>query len=657
MRQTRLTRRRQAARNDQGKPLLLRTAWICGALAVAALLLSTGVEWIGRGSLQDALAWVTANKSIYYLNAAIVFLILILIYSATGSLFPSLALATALLSLVSLISFFKTKLIGEPFFPWDIVLNQEGMNIAPLVTGRTAFIRIAVIVLVVLALLALRFVLKRYSLPWKNRLVLFGLSVAGLMAFGLQSSWTTNLQYRAGVAQIVWNQQENYGNNGFMLAFTLNVKNSIITKPQGYGETVIAGIAEQISSKREALAVPAAARMTEAETPEKQPNVIFIMNEAFWDPTLLPNVTYSEDPIPTIHRLQKYYPSGKMLSPQFGGGTSNVEFEILTGFSTSFLPSGAVPYQQYISRPVPTLASFFESKGYKSLAVHSYEGWFWNRNNVYKWMGFEGFKSLANFTEPEYKGAFVADSEVSRSIIRELDQSEEPVFIYAITMQNHGPYNDDRYGETDIKIEGDLTDDAKQILNTYTQGARDADESLRMLIEHYEQSDELTMIIFYGDHLPMLGYDFDVYKQGGFIESGLSEDWSLSDLQKMRTVPLVTWANFKLKEEVPEVISASFLGAYVLDALGMEPPGQFAFNSGIYRSLPGLLRNLTIDAGQQLAQTVPEEHKAKVEEYRLLQYDMLFGQQYLASQIDADYLTRVALPAYNTMEAGAEGLQ
>ncbi|MNI79792.1 hypothetical protein D3C73_1362730 [compost metagenome] len=89
----------------------------------------------------------------------------------------------------------------------------------------------------------------------------------------------------------------------------------------------------------------------------------------------------------------------------------------------------------------------------------------------------------------------------------------------------------------------------------------------------------------------------------------------------------------------------------------MEAPGQFAFNSELYRSMPGLLRNLTIDADQQLARSVPEEQKAKVEEYRLLQYDMLFGEQYLASQIDGDYLSRVALPAYNTMDTGTKGLQ
>ncbi|MNC24071.1 Lipoteichoic acid synthase 2 [compost metagenome] len=433
------------------------------------------------------------------------------------------------------------------------------------------------------------------------------------------------------------------------------MKNSIITKPAGYGEQAIDTIASKLTTLRGGTISTAAVET--AEPAEKLPHVIFVMSEAFWDPTLLPGVTFSEDPLPTIHRLQERYGASTMLSPQFGGGTSNVEFEVLTGFSTSFLPSGSVPYQQYISQPIPSLASFFESRGYRSLAVHSYEGWFWNRNNVYKWMGFEGFKSLTHFTEPEYKGAFIADSEVSKSIIREVEKSEEPVFIYAVTMQNHGPYNDDRYGQTDIAIDGDLTDEAKQIINTYTQGAKDADASLKMLIDYFEEEEEPAYIVFYGDHLPMLGYDYDVYRQTGFIGSPLTEEWSLEELRSMRSVPLVTWTNVPVKADLPATISSSFLGSFALKALGIEPAGQFALNAELYPSLPGLLRNLTIDSGDTLSGIVPEEAKALVEDYRLLQYDMLFGNQYLAGKMDEDFLGRLALPAYNVMDAELPALR
>lgn len=655
MRHSRLASRRLPARKRKRLSLTLwQSVCITAILGLSAIALCIGIEWMARGTFFEVHSWIDGNRSIFTLNAMLTFFLLLLFYGVIGSLLPAIAAATTLLSIGSLISFFKTRLIGEPFFPWDILLNQEGMNIAPLVTNSAAFIRIGAIVLAVVLLMLLRVKLGRFGASWGSRLALVLVAAAGLVSFALQNSWANRMLYEAGVAQIVWNQQENYGNNGFALAFTLNVKNSIITKPAGYGEDAIDGIAGKLSSLRTASA---SGQTETAETAEKLPHVIFIMSEAFWDPTLLPGVTFSEDPLPTIHRLQERYGPSTMLTPQFGGGTSNVEFEVLTGFSTSFLPSGSVPYQQYISRPLPSLASFFESRGYRSLAVHSYEGWFWNRNNVYKWMGFEGFKSLSYFTQPEYKGAFIADSEVSRSIIREVEKSPEPAFIYAVTMQNHGPYNDDRYGQTDIAIDGNLTDEARQIINTYTQGAKDADASLKMLIDYFEEKEEPAYIVFFGDHLPMLGYDYDVYRQTGFIHSAQTEEWSLEELRSMRSVPLVTWTNVPVKAELPATIGSSFLGAYALKALGVEPAGQFALNAELYPSLPGLLRNLTIDSGNTLSGIVPEEAKAQVEEYRLLQYDMLFGQQYLAGKIDEDFLGRLAMPVYNIMDVEQETLR
>lgn len=658
MRHSWLASRRLPVRKRKRRSLTLwQSVCITAILGLTAIALSIGIEWMARGTFFEVRSWIDGNRSIFTLNAMLTFFLLLLFYGVIGSLLPAIAAATALLSIGSLISFFKTRLIGEPFFPWDILLNQEGMNIAPLVTNSAAFIRIGAIVLAVVLLILLRVKLGRFAASWWSRLALVLVAAAGLVSFALQNSWANRMLYEAGVAQIVWNQQENYGNNGFALAFTLNVKNSIITKPAGYGEDAIDGIAEKLSSLRTASASGQTEAAEAAETAEKLPHVIFIMSEAFWDPTLLPGVTFSEDPLPTIHRLQERYGSSTMLTPQFGGGTSNVEFEVLTGFSTSFLPSGSVPYQQYISRPLPSLASFFESRGYRSLAVHSYEGWFWNRNNVYKWMGFEGFKSLSYFTQPEYKGAFIADSEVSRSIIREVEKSPEPAFIYAVTMQNHGPYNDDRYGQTDIAIDGDLTDEARQIINTYTQGAKDADASLKMLIDYFEEKEEPAYIVFFGDHLPMLGYDYDVYRQTGFIQSAQTEEWSLEELRSMRSVPLVTWTNVPVKAELPATIGSSFLGAYTLKALGVEPAGQFALNAELYPTLPGLLRNLTIDSGNTLSGIIPEEAKAQVEEYRLLQYDMLFGQQYLAGKIDEDFLGRLAMPVYNIMDTEQETLR
>ncbi|MDF2669287.1 MAG: sulfatase [Paenibacillus sp.] len=570
----------------------------------------------------DTLSWMSANPKLALLNAALQWFALLVVYCLIGSLYLAIGTTTAIMSFIAIVHYLKMKMIGQPFYPWDIFLNKESMNIAPLVTGPATLKRIAVMGIIVLLLFMLRLILPRFGMRLVSRLTIGLVALFALYSFGSRAEWTTDVLYHTGVSETIWDQQYNYAYNGISLAFTLNVKNTKVPKPDGYGEHSIAALAQTISGQT----LPA---VPKEELNGQLPNVIFIMNEAFWDPTLLPDIGFSEDPLPTVHRLQLESTSGYLLSPQFGGGTSNVEYEVLTGQSMSFLPGGSVPYQQYIRKSIPTLASYFKGMGYASTAIHSYEGWFWNRQTVYKHFGFDQFKSKEQFEDPEYRGPFISDAEVSRSIAAAVEKSDSPMFVYAVTMQNHGPYDTARYATNTIEVQGNLTADAKLILETYTQGAYDADQSLQMLINHFEQVDEPTLIVFFGDHLPMLGYDYDVYQQGGLIKSKDGTVWSLEELKNMHSVPFVTWSNFSMPNQTWPVLSASFLGALMVDHLQLDKSPQFAFNSKLSSELPGLLSNLVVDSSGGLYKTVPEAYKKSVEEYRELQYDQLFGGQYL----------------------------
>lgn len=618
------------------------------------ILSVVGMEFLERGNLPETMQWMTGNQPLFLLNVGLTFCLLAFIYALVGSLAISGSIATLILGLMAIISYMKVKMIGEPFFPWDILLNKESMDIASLVTGKAALIRIIAIAAAILIVLLLRWVIPRVTLPVIARIGLGLFSLYALYAFGIKTPLAGKLLDRAGVNEIVWDQKENYANNGLTLAFTLNVKNSIVQKPNTYSEQALASAAANIqeAAVQQDTDDVRKAKATLAEG--KKPNVIFVMSEAFWDPTLLTNVTFSEDPLPTIHRLQKDSSSGYLLSPQYGGGTSNVEFEVLTGNSMSFLPGGSIPYQQYISKPIPSLASYFADQGYKSMGIHSYEGWFWDRNSVYKELGFESFKSSEHFENPEMKGYFISDAEVSRSVISEVDKTENPMFIYTVTMQNHGPYDEPRYGENKIKATGDLSAQAKSILETYTQGAHDADQSLQMMIDHFKDSDEPTMIVFYGDHLPMLGMDYQVYKEAGFISTSDANKWSLEEIKKMHSIPLVTWSNFNMPKQDIQLLSDSFLGAHVLDMLHMEKPANFALDAELAQQVPGLLSNLIVDQDGQLHATTPESAASLVDEYRNVQYDLMFGKQYLADYLDHDYLTKGTQSDYNAEFGGTE---
>jgi len=620
----------------------MKYGFIIFTLLITPCVLTFIVEFIQRKTIRATLHWMWSYSSLLTLNILITFLAALFIYCLIGSLIPSIAVTVLLFITGSLISYFKIKLIGVPFFPWDLHMNRELIDILPLIINATMIKALVLLVLVIAFIFFLRFLLPRFSLPIVARIVL-GLGSIGLLYLAAaKNPPVAKYMTHMHADNILWNEQQSYTYNGQALAFLLNIQSPKMSQPVDYSQATMQHLAKQLTADQQAI--PAMA----TDSTSTQPNIIFYMNEAFWDPTLMTNVQFSQDPVPTVHELEKDSTSGFLLSPQYGGGTANVEFEILTGDSISFLPNGAIAYQQFIHKPLPSMANFFESLGYKSMVIHSYVSYFYNRENVYKDLGFESFKSSEDFINPEYKGGFISDAELARNIISEVDNAAKPMFLYAISMQNHGGYDQpNRYSYKPIKVTGTFTPAAQLLIDNYTQGANDASNSLQMLIDHYKTSNKPTIIIFYGDHLPMLGNNYDVYKQSGFVSSDDPTKWSLAEIKKMHSVPFVIWSNMNLPKEKVPILSDSFLGAYVMNQLQIPMPPTFAFNYDLSKKVPGLIANLVIDANHKSYASPPEALKKDVQQYSDLEFDEMFGDKYLGNYIDHNYFTQIVDPQYN----------
>lgn len=623
----------------EGSPLR-RRGTIAALLLLLPLCLMIVTETLHRGSLTGAFEWLTDHSQVALFNYVLYFSLLALLYAIVGPIVWAAGLMSLLVTLMALISYFKLKFIGEPFFPWDLRQNKEGLNIFPYISSFSSAAKLSVLLLGIVGVFLLRLIVPKLSMSWPTRLVLGVLAACLVYGVGVQAGWAGSLSRQLGYKEIVWNQEKTYADNGLMVAFIMNVKHSIIERPDGYSDKEMSRIAQVIAQEQASPhgMEPDGADMDNGLASPSRPHVIFIMNEAFWDPTVMPEVTFSEDPIPTVRKLQQSFTSGNLLSPQFGGGTSNAEFEVLSGLSMSLLPQGAVPYQQYIGDSLPSLASYFASQGYYSMGIHPYDGWFWSRNRVYRSLGFERFRSKTGFENPQMRGFYISDKEVTEHIIDEVRTSERPMFIYAVTMQNHGPYTKQRYKEHEVQVEGQLTEEARQILETYTQGVRDADNALAQLIAYFEQSNEPVIIVFYGDHLPMLGAEYSVYVQGGLISSPQAADWSLEERKRMRSVPFVTWSNLAMERQVYPVLSNTFLGSVILDSLQMKKPAQFALGARLARELPGMTGPLYADSQEKLYSKIPDQAASLVNDFRLLQYDLLFGKRYVANAIDSEYI-------------------
>lgn len=137
------------------------------------------------------------------------------------------------------------------------------------------------------------------------------------------------------------------------------------------------------------------------------------MSEVFWDPTRMASLGLSEDPMKNIRQVISQHSSGWLLSPVYGGGTANTEFEALTGFSMYNIISGSGPYQQALDKKglMPSMVSMLEEQVYESLAMHAYKGMFYKRDRVYNILGFDDFidNSKMKYKDSLAEGSYISD--------------------------------------------------------------------------------------------------------------------------------------------------------------------------------------------------------------------------------------------------------
>lgn len=266
------------------------------------------------------------------------------------------------------------------------------------------------------------------------------------------------------------------------------------------------------------------------------PDIIIIQSESFIDPFILGQDKFNKDPLPFYRELIKESNAFSMSTRAFGGGTVHTEYEILTGLSTVFYPKDTTVFSRFIKKPLPSIGSILNKNGYRSLLIHPYLEWYYNRTNVYRKLGFDRFLSLKSFESSDQN--YVSDLNVFKRIIKELNEGKN--LIFAVTMQNHTPYNDYLY-KNDVEFLGNFTNnDTKTHFNNFINGLYETDKSLSFLIDELKKRDKETILLFYGDHLPVINQDAAFYQESKWSDAEFDSKRYYYDLSKS---PGLIWSN------------------------------------------------------------------------------------------------------------------
>jgi phosphoglycerol transferase MdoB-like AlkP superfamily enzyme len=265
----------------------------------------------------------------------------------------------------------------------------------------------------------------------------------------------------------------------------------------------------------------------------ERPDIVVVQSESFFDPAVMRG--YQDNHFtPNLHRLERQGSSGPLHVPTFGGGTIRTEFEVLTGLSLRYFDELQFPYLTLDQKVVPSLVRTLRAHGYTSTAIHGNDPKFWNRAAAFRQIGFDRFVSQAAFPkDAPNDGKYMADSAMTDEIMVQLKDSGPPQFLFAISIEAHGPYDvppADVAARDAIPVPAGISGKDKQELQTYLYHIEHADTELGRLAKLLARRERPTLLLFYGDHLPALTNSFNVT---GFVDGGdmLSEPgvWLLLD--------------------------------------------------------------------------------------------------------------------------------
>jgi len=461
--------------------------------------------------------------------------------------------------------YYKFAAIGENVFPWDAAFLPNLLNFADFYTDiKLTFY----IVFFFIALLLYTFFLALFSGKLKIKLIyqilLPVLILVSLYVF-LVNPYVRSTVYEKlfSLSQSeMFDQEMNYKKNGLVSAFLLNLGSMGAKIPDNYSEAEIDNILKNYVK-------------SETGADFASPDVILILSEALWDPTVLDGCTFSRYPLENYRQIRSKSYGGSMISNTFGGATVRPEIEVLTGLTVSYFPSGVQPYQHHFQKPTWSYASYFKNLGYDTVALHTYYKSFFNRDSAFYNLGFDIFKDVDSLeTQKEYSSVFVSDDTFMNEIIFELEkQRDSSLFLFGITMGNHGLYGG-KYKDSDIAVRVKseyMTDEDIMILENLSQGLYEFDMSLKKLYDYVNSREKETIVIVFGDHLPSLGADYRTYILGGLLSSKNSSQWRYQEKFTMTRVPYLVFANYDIENQFDldgEDISPSFLMSNILSYMG-----------------------------------------------------------------------------------------
>lgn len=572
------------------------TAWITALSGLAAMVIVFLIELLWRGTSEKTFEFINNSPASYWVSVLAVGLIIEIVTFICGRFWISYILAGGAFFIAGFANMYKYIFRGEVMTAAELKIIREAAKISakmdmtpPKIALYAGGIFFAALVIFILCRPP-KFTIRQRVLG------IVILTALNAVQFNMVRTPGSLEYFKMGT---VFLPNEVCQQNGLVLSIEGGIPKKA-GKPEGYSKHTILKIMPKVKS-----------------VSEEKPNIIFVMNEAFFDINSIENLKLSKNPISNFERLQRRYVSGYIYTPVSGGGTCQTEYEVLSGYSTEST-GGEIAYTKYVQGEFPSIASMLRDEGYETLAIHPYEKTFFMRNTAYPALGFDRFIGMEDMENPSLENNFISDRYTYDVLIDEIEKSEEPMFVHIVTMQNHGGYWYG-YNKHNVKVRNkDLTSESFGGIQTYANLLRESDIALNSLINHFKKVKEPTYIVFFGDHAPALGT--------GLNELGFLSSEPESILKQYKT-PFLIWSNVDgMAKENLGNINAYQLGAIAMRYANVNIDSYYEFLCNM--TVHGVKGFYELGENAVPIDELPENMSQELHNRWLLQYDRMFGKGY-----------------------------
>lgn len=544
--------------------------------AFLACIINFVIEAISRHSVVAAWDYMTGTPMVFLYNAFMIFVTFSIVYLFKRRIFVRMIIGAIWVILGIANGYILLKRV-TPFNAQDLKIAGDGIA---LINNYCNGFEVVVIVVGAVALLIWLISMWRRGGQYAGKIHHIA-ALIGIIVCGVLYTFVTNIAIDKRVVSTYFgNIAFAYEDYGLPYCFSASLFNTGISEPNGYTKKAMAKIDKDGELNQTAT----------SRSSDELPNIIVVQLESYFDVANAEFFTTSEDACPNLHNLYQNYSNGYFKVPSVGAGTANTEFEVLTGMNLRYFGPGEYPYKTYSKKhPTESAATALASLGYGTHALHDNTGNFYSRANVFNNMGFDTFtsKEFMNVLQTTENG-WAKDEILTQHIMEAMDTTKQEDFVFTVSVQGHGNYPETQVIENPkIKVEGIEDEALKNKWEYYVNQVYEMDQFVGDLIKAVEERNEPSVVVFYGDHLPTMGLKAEDLKS-----------------RYLYNTNYVIWDNIGLQKD-DKNIPAYQLMSEVLNRLDIHSGTVFNYH-------------------QQRKGT-----KNYLSDLELLQYDILYGKQYV----------------------------